>query len=218
MKKLLGIVVLGLLLSTSAYGKLSKDNQVAIYHECFEKDLFKKDTIEEAKPLCYCFMKYHYDKLTNEEFEDNFTGAFPSQEKIESFLQGVRHCKLLLEKKLEIEIEHKWTKVGKTPSGDRDAYVDLVNLKKDGDHMYYWDLTDGKKSYSGDRGHSIYWKVNCITLASSMVTQIFYKDSMASGEKEVIPIQKNQKGWFLPEPGTFGDKAARMVCEKKSSM
>ena len=71
MKKLLGIIVLGLLLSGNAYGKISKDNQGAIYHECFEKNLFKKDTIEEAKPLCNCFTKYHYNNLTNEEFEDN---------------------------------------------------------------------------------------------------------------------------------------------------
>ena len=218
MKKLLGIVVLGLLLSTSAYAKLSQDNQRAIYHECLEKDLFDKGTSEQAKDLCYCFTKYHYDNLTNEEFADNFTGAFPSQEKLESFLQGVRHCKLSVEQKLDIEIEHQWTKIGKTPSGERDGYVDLVNLKKDGDHMYYWDLTDGKKSYSGDRGHSIYWKINCITLASSMVTQIFYKGPMASGKKEVIPISTNQKGWFAVVPGTFGDKAARMVCKKKYDM
>ena len=37
-------------------------------------------------------------------------------------------------------------------------------------------------------------------------------------KKEVIPISTNQKGWFAVVPGTFSDKAARMVCKKKYDM
>ena len=85
--------------------------------------------------------------------------------------------------------------------------------------MYYWDLIDyGKPDQYGDSSNTVYWRVNCITLASKMIKQLFYKGPMATGAGKSIPLKSHQKGWSVFAPGTFGDKAARMVCKKKYDM
>ena len=52
----------------------------------------------------------------------------------------------------------------------------------------------------------------------SCFKQLFYKGPMATGAGKSIPLKSHQKGWAVFDPGTFGDKAVRMVCKKKYDM
>ena len=215
MKKLLGILVLGLLLSSNAFAGIGKENKLSVYMTCVDRlNAYTELSQGLIKKYCVCMSSYYDENLTEEEYNNiiNSGQTIPSDP---TGKEAASYCRPLVS---ESEIHHEWTTVQKTNSG-RDGYVDLVNLKKDGDHMYYWDLIDyGKPDQYGDSSNAIYWKVNCITLANKMIKQLFYKGPMATGAGQSIPIKSHQKGWGISDPGTFGDKAARMVCKKKYDM
>ena len=244
MKKLLGILVLGLLwCNVSAsneinYKKTILNNKIVgtfkdiANHEWIFKDdgtrlynVYSIPSLERIHSSSDCWIpKKNYRILEYKECDSNeILGTMQFSFEDMGLIVNTRHGELLIYKLIEpikiiYEIQHEWTKVQKTNSG-RVGYVDLVNLKKDGDHMYYWDLIDyGKPDQYGDSSNTVYWKVNCITLASKMIKQLFYKGPMATGAGKSIPLKSHQKGWVAVGPGTFGDKAARMVCKKKYDM
>ena len=215
MKKLLGIVVLGLLLSGNVYADIGRENRLSVYMTCVERlNAYTELSQGLIKKYCVCMSSDYDENLTEEEYNNiiNSGQTIPGDP---TGKEAASYCRPLVS---ESENNHEWTKVQKTNSG-RDGYVDLVNLKKDGDHMYYWDLIDyGKPDQYGDSSNTVYWRVNCITLASKMIKQLYYKGPMATGAAQSIPIKSHQKGWGIFDPGTFGDKAARMVCKKKYDM
>ena len=67
MKKLLGIVVLGLLLSGNAYA-LSIYIEKSIYNGCYP-DVKSRLGAKNAKAYCGCFVKLSSQKWTDEEFD-----------------------------------------------------------------------------------------------------------------------------------------------------
>ena len=67
MKKLLGIVVLGLLLSGNAYA-LSIYIEKSIYNGCYP-DVKSRLGTKNAKAYCGCFVKLSSQKWTDEEFD-----------------------------------------------------------------------------------------------------------------------------------------------------
>tara|TARA_B110000977_G_scaffold12727_1_gene16169 strand:- start:173 stop:589 length:417 start_codon:yes stop_codon:yes gene_type:complete len=130
-------------------------------------------------------------------------------------LLGIVVLGLLLSTNVSIaELNHEWTKVQKTKSGG-DGYVDLINLYEGDDgYIMYWDMVDfGKADRNGVRSNAFLWEGYCNTFRFSLIKRVFYDEAMAKGVGRNIPIKKLKT--FIPEPGTFGEKAAQLVCGKK---
>ena len=64
-----------------------------------------------------------------------------------------------------------------------------------------------------ERSNAFLWEGYCNTFRFSLIKRVFYDEAMAKGVGRNIPIKKLKT--FIPEPGTFGEKAAQLVCGKK---
>jgi len=115
----------------------------------------------------------------------------------------------------------KWNKVGTSSDDSSEWYYDKSSVKKDGEYIYYWILTNYLKDIE-DNIFSVkgFHMVNCNTYESRWITYTGYTGLMGRGnvvDSYVIPeIALDYFDWkyFHPEQTLYG-KLLQKVCREK---
>ena len=108
--------------------------------------------------------------------------------------------------------EPKWFEVGRHVNGDT-YFIDLISLKKNGDDIYSWELTNySVPSKVGSRSALLYFESKCNTPKKRRIlSATFYKGLMGAGE---INSLVQEQGWEYPVPGSINDMVMAFICSK----
>ena len=109
-------------------------------------------------------------------------------------------------------LEPKWFEVGRHVNGDT-YFIDLISLKKNGDDIYSWELTNySVPSKVGSRSALLYFESKCNTPKKRRIlSATFYKGLMGAGE---INSLVQEQGWEYPVPGSINDMVMAFICSK----
>ena len=105
----------------------------------------------------------------------------------------------------------EWTKVGSNRGND--FYIDFERIRKHGEYVYYWLLSDYAEPISDLRllSSKTYRQVDCKSYGFKYLSYVYHKESMGRdlGEEDE-PVDKS---WKYPSPNTFEELLIEIVCE-----
>ena len=110
----------------------------------------------------------------------------------------------------------EWKEVTKNMRGDY-YYVDFENIKKKGNYLFYWELTDFLESPFGDKSilsSKRYVKMNCETGGNKILSWFYYNQSMGAGEV-IDHITFESVDWSFSPRGSAGYSIYLKLCKKK---
>ena len=106
-----------------------------------------------------------------------------------------------------------WKKFGQNPMGY--SYVDVDNIKKINNVVYYWRLFDyAQTSPIGVNSSISKFTVDCVIDKLTWIDSTYYSQSMGKGE--VIKEKKSNKTLF-PRPGTVEYSTMKFACNYKKN-
>ncbi len=106
----------------------------------------------------------------------------------------------------------KWTRLGESVVGD-EFYVDFDRIRKHGEFIYYWRMTDYLKvSKYGDLSYKSYKESDCKLFRFKVLSGISYKEPMGRGAGESYS-PKNPE-WQYPAPNSVAEKELKIVCSR----
>ena len=114
-----------------------------------------------------------------------------------------------------------WQEFGKDSNGHI-HYVDMDNIEKANDVIYYWSLMDFlEKTNLGTRSNVSKYKVDCADEKQTWLNSAYFSESMGKGKKitSLVPVW-NHYGSTLNEirsltPNSIEHRLMRFVCGKK---
>ena len=104
----------------------------------------------------------------------------------------------------------EWTKVAENNKGV--FYLDIDRIKKIDGKIYWWQLTDLKKSTkNGTKSSILFSEGDCTLLGYKVLSDTFYLLPMGKGESNGgsdIP----DKNWRFPQPESPGEYIIKNLC------
>ena len=105
----------------------------------------------------------------------------------------------------------EWTKMLET--NERNYYVDIDSIRKQGGYIYFWQLSDYfKPSPSGRLSGKIYKQVDCKLFRIKVLSDQYYNERMGRGP---IASYSNEpdKNWRYPSPNSINEKIQNIICQ-----
>jgi hypothetical protein len=105
-----------------------------------------------------------------------------------------------------------WTITEINLSGDS-FYVDFERIRKNGGHVYFWQLTDFSepKSKGGLLSSKVYYKADCELFSYKYLNDIYYNGPMGNGTI-LKSSDKPDEEWSYPPPKSTIETILTMVC------
>jgi len=108
----------------------------------------------------------------------------------------------------------EWTKVIGSVNGDI-LYVDFERIRKHGEYVYYWELSDYLKPIgTGYFSTKMYKQVDCKLFRFKYLSGSFHKESMGNGPGTVLTPKGDDTGWKYLPPNSSGEKTLKAVCNQ----
>lgn len=106
----------------------------------------------------------------------------------------------------------EWTEVTKTSLGEFDVkfYIDKETIRKNGDHVYYWELGNSLKPVEGTLSIKVYNKADCVEKRVRVLSIIFYKKPM--GKDKISENSKDNPEWEYAHPGSPREDLINYAC------
>ena len=102
-----------------------------------------------------------------------------------------------------------WLKIGENI--DRNSfYVDVDNIKKHNELVYYWRLVDYIQSSTPANSAISKYKVDCVEEKQTQLNATFYSQSMGKGR---ILFEDTPNEILYPKPKTVGYTAMKFACK-----
>ena len=109
--------------------------------------------------------------------------------------------------------EYKWKKIGSNSHGDV-FYVDLLSIKRVGDSVYFFSLTDYLKPTSqGDLSSKIYQEFNCLNYDFRYHKDFYYEQPMGNGKPSATLNELSD--WRDSPKGSISEAMAKFICSYK---
>ena len=103
-----------------------------------------------------------------------------------------------------------WEEIGESDSGT--YYVDFDRIRKNGEYVYYWDLSDLlKPDEDGDLSGKVYNQGDCKVLRYKRLSYSFHKQPMGEGSGNADSPPNPE--WMYPPPNTPIEIMLKRVCE-----
>ena len=113
--------------------------------------------------------------------------------------------------------ETKWEMVVLSKDKNESRYVDVNSIRRDGDHVYFWILTDFVTPplalvSAGFNGFTYYMQGDCMSLGHKYLQMFAFTLPMAKGNGKSLPVSDELKGWNYAVPGSMQNKAVKSMC------
>ena len=109
--------------------------------------------------------------------------------------------------------DFNWKKMGSNSKGDV-FYIDLLSIKKVGNKVFYFTLTDYIKPTSlGDLSSKVYGEVNCLNFSFRYLKDFYYQQPMANGEPSTVFDEVSE--WIENKKGSMFEILNKFACNYK---
>ena len=104
-----------------------------------------------------------------------------------------------------------WEEIGESDSGT--YYVDFDRIRKNGEYVYYWDLSDLlKPDEDGDLSYKVYNQGDCGMFRRKTLSYSFHKQPMGEGIGKTVSPPNSE--WHYPPPKSMGEEILKRVCRR----
>ena len=102
-----------------------------------------------------------------------------------------------------------WVAVAKNVKGT--YYVDTDRIRNNASNVYFWELTDLLKPYTGYLSISSYYQGDCKMFRYKRLSGISYKQPMGEGSGETYSPSNPE--WVYHTPNSTGEIILKQVCK-----
>ena len=113
--------------------------------------------------------------------------------------------------------ESKWEIVGSSKDKNESRYVDVNSIHRDGDHVYFWILTDfatppPELASAGVKGFTYHIQGDCLSLGHKYLEILAFPLQMGKGESKKLPVSDHLNSWNYAVPDSMQHKAVKSMC------
>ena len=106
----------------------------------------------------------------------------------------------------------EWSNTGQ--SSTMSFFVDFERNKKNGDHLYYWQLSNYLKPFHGKSSAVSYNQADCNLFRFKTLQVTFFTEQMGHGESKVPHEDAMEYKWVYPPPKSASESVLKAICRR----